>query len=537
MREEVTIVDREIVSALMDSFADKIGKERFDLWFGDGAPWEIHNSVLKIWVTDGFRLDRARGFRRELQLVCETLTGRALELEFDVEPPNADSTNQPSGRTGTGTAIDDVGTDDDGTHVATTHVATTHVATTRVATTRVATTRVATTRVATTDDINLGRGKAGRARSATAPWAATANGGPENPTPHSRFQFDPTRPRKREYRDLSSLVVGEANRMAIVSAQRVLRRPGEATPFLLYGPSGSGKTHILDAIRGEARRMGLRRVVMQTAEQFTSSFVEAIQGAGLPSFRSKYRDVAILILDDVQFFAGKRATLVELQHTFDSLIRDGRQIVLSSDRPPSELASLPQELRARLTGGLVADVSPPDFAMRCEMLDRWESARPFSKEVKQLVAKNVNGDARRLSGAINRLQVAAEAYNCEITVELAQRSLRDLFQAHRPVIGLRDIQDAVCETFGVDKECLHSGRRDRMAAHPRMLAMWLARKHTRAGLAEIGRFFGKRSHSTVISADKKVQSLVGEGGSVETSQGPCHVEDAIARVERRLQAG
>ena len=463
---------------MLDGLAGKIGKERFDLWFGDGSLWNIQGSTLQIRARDAFRLDRVRGFRRDIQEVCEMVAGHSLELSFAV---------------------------------------------------------------ASDDDL---------ARSAN--WLAPGQRCPDTPdrsqpstteikatSPNTLRVADPTtKPnRRRRDLDLSSMVVGESNRMAIASAKRILRCPGEATPFLLYGPSGSGKTHLLEAIRGEARRRGMRRVVFQTAEQFTSSFVEAIQGSGLPSFRTKYRDVAVLILDDVQFFAGKRATLVELQHTLDSLIRNGRQIVLSSDRPPAQLSTLPQELRTRLAGGLVADISTPDFAMRCEMLERSNSSLVLSPSVKRLIAELTTGDARRLAGAIHQLEVASEAYRCEVTLEFAERMLRDLFHAHQHVIGLRDIEEAVCEAFGVDKNCLRSSRRDRVATHPRMLAMWLARKHTRAGLAEIGRFFGKRSHSTVISADKKVQSMVGKGSCFETVQGRCNVEDAIARIERRLQAG
>ena len=483
MREELTIADREITPALMDGLAGKIGKERFDLWFGDGSPWQIHGSILRIEVSDAFRMERARGFRREIQQLCETIVGRSLELEFAVASTTNDNSDLHDGES--------------------------------------------PSQPSTTADSNQ----------PTLPFTNAAAGdlAPGDANGGGAYGGVPPRTR-RKYRDLSSLTVGESNRIAIVSAERILRRPGEASPFLHYGPCGSGKTHLLDAIRGEARKRGMRRVVMQTAEQFTSSFVEAIQGAGLPSFRSKYRDVALLILDDVQFFAGKRATLVELQHTIDSLIREGRQIVLSADRAPAELASLPQELRARLSGGLVADIAPPDFAMRSEILDRWDTQLHLSKDVKRWLAERMTGDARRLAGAIHRLEVASEAYQCEVTVEFAERSLRDLLYAHCSVIGLRDIEDAVCETFGVDRECLRSERRDRQAAHPRMLAMWLARKHTRAGLSEIGRFFGKRSHSTVISADKKVQSMVGNGGSMQTAQGPCHVEDAIARIEKRLQA-
>ncbi|MEO2011595.1 MAG: DnaA/Hda family protein [Pirellulaceae bacterium] len=468
----MTIVDREIVSALLDALAGKIGKERFDLWFGDGSLWNIQDSTLRIRARDAFRLDRVRGFRRDIQEVCEMVIGRSLELSFAVATD------------------DEVGSTAD------------HF----------------TAKLATKQD---------------GPQTATEVSSP-NPVRAAERSAKPKSGRK--YRDLSSMVVGDSNRMAVASAERILRCPGEASPFLLYGPSGSGKTHLLDAIRGEARRRGLRRVVLQTAEQFTSSFVEAIQGSGLPSFRSKYRDVSVLILDDVQFFAGKRATLVELQHTLDSLIRDGRQIVLSSDRPPAQLSAIPQELRTRLAGGLVADISTPDFAMRCEMLERSTCSLVLSSSVKRLIAELATGDARRLAGAVHRLEVASEAYHCDVTLEFAERMLRDLFQAHQRVIGLRDIEDAVCEAFGVDKNCLRSSRRDRVATHPRMLAMWLARKHTRAGLAEIGRFFGKRSHSTVISADKKVQSMVGSGSCFETLQGPCHVEDAIARIERRLQA-
>jgi chromosomal replication initiator protein len=318
----------------------------------------------------------------------------------------------------------------------------------------------------------------------------------------------------------------------------VIERPGQCNPLYIYGPSGCGKTHLLESIR-QAAAGRLRRIVMLSAEQFTSEFLEALKGSGLPSFRRRYRAVELLLLDDVHFFIGKRATLVELLHTVDSLLRAGRQLVLSADRSPAELSGMGPELVARMAGGLVCGMNLPDQPAREEIL-RGAFARLGAKTpaaVIEMMASNLSGDARQLRGAAHRLLACSEALQRPITKDLAESVLADVFRATCRTVRLSDIETAICDVFGIERQQLQSERRTRCISQPRMLAMWLARKHTRAAFSEIGSFFGGRSHSTVISASKKVNRWVRDNAGIEFGHGSCPIEDAIRHVETRLRSG
>ena len=307
---------------------------------------------------------------------------------------------------------------------------------------------------------------------------------------------------------------------------------------MIHGETGVGKTHLLEAIRSEALR-GSRRshVVYLTAEQFTSQFLEALNGQGLPSFRRKVRGVELLLIDDVQFFAGKKATQAELLYTIDTLLQDGRQVVLTADRPPAQLDRLSRELVARLSGGLVCPIEPPDFATRLGIVGEFcrRFKIPLPEEVQKLVAASIAGGARHLAGAINRLQAVSLAQQEPITRELTETTLAELTRQHGRRVQLPEIESAVCELFGVSAKSLKSSQRGKAVSHPRMLAMWLARKHTRSGLSEIGQFFGRRSHSTVISAHKQVERWMNSGAALDLADRSCNVEEAIRKAEQTLR--
>jgi chromosomal replication initiator protein len=335
-------------------------------------------------------------------------------------------------------------------------------------------------------------------------------------------------------------VLGPSNCVAFTAAQRVLQNLGQVSPLLVHGPTGTGKTHLLEGVAHAARQLrGVKRVVLMSSEQFTSYFLEALQGSGLPNFRRKYRDVDVLLIDDVQFFSGKRATLVELKHTVDTLLRDRRQLVFAADRPLAEISGLGPELLARISGGLVCRLEPPEEETRLRLVRHLAQRRHFAApdEVLQLIARRVSGDVRQLGGALNRLQATVEALPQPLTPELAESTLADVFRSATRIVRLPDIETAVCDVFGIDVRSLQSHRKSKTLAQPRMLAMWLARKFTRAAFSEIGEYFGRRSHSTVISAQKKVDHWLVGGGKVQLGPGDCDVRDALRRVEARLQTG
>lgn len=344
---------------------------------------------------------------------------------------------------------------------------------------------------------------------------------------------------QRRFASLRTFVTGEGNRLAFTSCEMIVDRPGEISPLYLYGPAGTGKTHLLEGIWSAVRRRNAKNVVFLSAEQFTNYFVEALKGKGLPSFRRKYRGTDVLIIDDVHFLAGKKATIGELQHTLDDMQRRGGQVVLSGDRPAGMLKELGQATMTRLASGMSCALQPADRATRLAIARQMATARRMevATSVLEFIADKLSGDARHLSGALNRLQAAAAAWGRPVDVQLAREALADMIRAGQRPVQLGDIERAVCNVMGLDHDKLQSPQKSKSVAHPRMLAMFLARKHTRAGLAEIGDHFGRRSHTTVVSADKRVRGWLDEHASLSVDGSTWCVDDAIRRIEGELRVG
>lgn len=335
---------------------------------------------------------------------------------------------------------------------------------------------------------------------------------------------------------LDSFVEGETNRLAIRAARSVVERPGVASPILFCGPTGTGKTHLLEGIVSGCRKRKLRTLLL-TADQFTSLFIEALQGQGLPSFRRKYRDVDVFVLDDIQFLPGKRATLVELQHTISEIERAHGQVVLASDRPLAELNGLGPDLVSRIQAGMVCSLAPVDAATRKtillnQMCERHISLEP---EVVDALAGALPGDGRLVRGALNRIELLAGRGSGPMNWGTLREALGDLLSFERAPVHLEDISRIVADFFGVPLESLRSGSKLRSVSGARMLAMWLARQHTRSGLTEIGRHFGSRSHSTVISAKQRIEELRLANDLVPGVRNKVSIADAIVRLESRLK--
>ncbi len=345
---------------------------------------------------------------------------------------------------------------------------------------------------------------------------------------------------RRKLCRLGDFVVGPSNRVAQTTASMVLEAPGRYSPVLLYGPTGVGKTHLLEGmLHGLRSRDNRLRTMYLSAEQFTSMFLEALRGSGLPNFRRKYRGVDLLCIDDIQFFCGKKATLVELLHTTESLAREGRQIVFTADRPPNELEGLGKELSARLTGGVMCALQSPDYATRLEITRRAATRMELEVpgDVLDFVASRLTQHAREISGALFRLQAASRAHARPISLSLAQECLADLAKSPERMVRLNDVSRAVCDLFELDERSLRSADKSQAVSHPRMFAMWLARKYTRAPLSEIGEYFGNRTHSTVISAQKKVDGWVAKKAQIGGPNAGLPIEDVLRRIEQRLRTG
>lgn len=487
---EVPKNDMDIVTPIRDRLAERLGHERFELWFGPSVQLRYENATLYVDASDTFTVERLRRqMRGEIAAATEEVLGSGVSVAFGVsESPPA--TACP--------AVETAVAQD--------------TATTSPALT--------TTPVVVTES---------PATPKSPPCDATSPATLPTPANHGAGR-----------RSLNDFVVGECNRLAWTAARQVPKRLGVVSPVFLHGPTGCGKTHLLEGITTATRRLpGRKRIVNLSAERFTSYFLEALKGSGLPSFRRKYRDVDLLLIDDVQFFIGKRATLVELQHTMDAMLRQGNQIVLAADRPPSELRALGLEITARMTGGLVCNIEPADEETRLGILQQVALQRGVDAphEVLQMMACQLHGDARQLVGALNRLQAASEALQADITLPMAEAALTDIFQATRRVVRLADINEAVSELFHLEPDALQSNRKARTIAQPRMLAMWLARDMTRAAYSEIGEFFGDRTHSTVISAKNKVNRWIKDETSIQLATGTYSVKEVVRRVQVKLRRG
>ncbi len=341
-------------------------------------------------------------------------------------------------------------------------------------------------------------------------------------------------------RCLEDIVVGESNRLAVTSIRMASEKWGGGSPFLVHGPTGLGKTHLLQALQAAVREKhaGLRALYL-SAEQFTDHFLEALRGSGLPSFRRKHRGTDLLLLDNLEFLSRKTATLEELAQTVEDLHRRGKQVAFASSVAPEQLEGISPEFLARLRGGLFCELQPPEFAMRREIARRMAARRSLEIEgdVLDYVAANFTRHAREISGALFRLQAASLAKQQPITLSLAERVLADLVNSASREVELPEIERAVCKVFGLSRQSLQSNCKSRAVSHPRMLAMWLARKYTRAALSEIGDYFGKRSHSTVISAEKKVGDWMDHGKSMNCGSKSRQIRDAVQEIEQALQIG
>ena len=309
-----------------------------------------------------------------------------------------------------------------------------------------------------------------------------------------------------------NFVVGKPNEFAYAAAKRVAESDQVSfNPLFLYGGVGLGKTHLMHAIAWEIRqRTPSRKVVYLSAEKFMYSFVRALRNQDTVSFKENFRSVDVLMIDDVQFISGKDATQEEFFHTFNALVDQGRQLVLSADKSPSNLEEIGDRLRSRLASGLVADLHPTTFELRLGILDAKaeQLGTQVPPKVKEFLAHKISSNVRELEGALTRLVAHVQLVGGQITLETAQDLLQDLLRAHDRRLSMEEIQKRVAEHFKIRISDMSSARRARAVARPRQVAMYLSKQLTSRSLPEIGRAFGGRDHTTVMHAVRKIEELV-----------------------------
>jgi chromosomal replication initiator protein len=307
----------------------------------------------------------------------------------------------------------------------------------------------------------------------------------------------------------ANFIVGSANRLAHAASLSVAERPGHAyNPLFLYGGVGLGKTHLMHAIGNQViAKFPRKRVVYATSEKFTNEFITSIQQGKIDEFRSRYRRIDLLLIDDIQFIADKERTQEEFFHTFNAIHEDGKQIVLSSDRPPKAILTLEERLRSRFEWGLIADLTAPDLETRIAILraKAEEGGVPIGSDVVEFIARKVVSNIRELEGALNRIVAYASMGAMPISIELAQAVLSNvLYNPKKRLVTPERITKAVADYYGVQIEALKGQKRDRAIVVPRQIAMFLMREETDVSLLRIGAELGGRDHSTVLHACDKI---------------------------------
>jgi len=318
----------------------------------------------------------------------------------------------------------------------------------------------------------------------------------------------------------SKFVVGASNQFAHAASRAVAEAPARAyNPFFLYGGVGLGKTHLLSSIGNYVMEKGDLRIAYVTTEQFTNEVINSIRYDKMIELRRRYRHVDMLLIDDIQFLAGKERTQEEFFHTFNALYEAGKQIVLSSDRFPKEMPSMEERLRSRFEWGLIADLQQPDIETRIAILRKKSEDEGIiiEDDVVQLLAANLKSNIRELEGALIRLGAYSSLIGQNITVDMAKIVLRDLLGTKKRVITIEDVQEAVATRFHIKIHDLKSKRRTKMLVYPRQIAMYLSRELTNASYPEIGRDFGGKDHTTIIHAWKQVEKGLEKDDTLQTT--------------------
>jgi chromosomal replication initiator protein len=463
----------ELEDALRAAVAERLGESKFGLWFGEGVRLGVDGDALEVGVPNAFFREWIQEhFTGSLVEAGERVAGRPLRLTF---------------------------------------------------------------RVATRPETKLGNGEHPGASEVHLPGslaeAAVAPASFFKTSEHPRSQ-------SRAAKRLDEFVTGPGNHLAHAAALEISQSAGKAfNPLVIYGGVGLGKTHLLQGIGAalRTRHPGLA-VVHLTAESFTNGFLDAMRAGALNAFRFRYRKAGALIIDDVHFLARARATQDEFLHTFNALVVEGAPVVLSADQHPKLIVRLSDELVTRFLGGMVVKVDAPDLATRREILKSKAAARrvDIPEVVIAYIAEHLRASVRELEGALHSLIAHALLTGKRLDLALAKTALRDTIHHTAQAVALRDVERVVCKLFQIDAETLKSSGRAREVAYPRMLAMYLARKHTGAAYSEIGRFFGDRNHSTVIAAEKKVAKWLRNEERNGLLAGFQTVAEALAALEGAL---
>jgi chromosomal replication initiator protein len=484
----LTTSQHDVTAALQTDLCKRIGLARYDLWFENKTRLTWENDVLVVGVANHFYQDwLQKTFANDIRESASAVSGRPIQVRFAIDPELFQAARRAQAEHGApvslarGSLSEDHGPQEHDQH-----------------------------------DLPT-----------LAPRPGTTGQGPQN-RPSSQ----------RRWRQLADFVVGACNRVAHASALSLVEEPGQGpSPLVFHGPVGSGKTHLLEGIyAGLKKTRPDWRLCYVTAEDFTNRFVQAMRLGKLTAFRKQFRDCDTLLLDDLHFLANKPATQEEFLHTLNCLLAEDRQVAVSCDCHPRLADQFLPELTDRLLGGAVWGVNLPDRDTRLEILRAKVGRRlaMIDAEVLAFLADQLRGNVRELEGALNSIHHLSRVTGRRIDLALAKEAVSDLLRHSVRVVQLADVEKAICTVLGLNPSDLQSKKRGWGHCHPRMLAMFVARKVTAATYTEIGQRFGGRNHSTTLAAEKKVKQWLDEDGTLTLGERQIRVRDVIDRINREL---
>lgn len=491
---------------LAEALTTAIGEPRYAKWFAGRTTFQVAGDVLTIGVSSPFMIKfMVREFREIAHTVARELLGLSAQVRFEVDDQATALSAQSAPQTLKQTAA----------------------------------------MVRSMEGNPSAAPRNGSASSVTATGVGVIAGvvggvNGSNSTVVTPSPLSPA-PRRRRFARLDDFVPGQGNQIALTMAQTVAEHPGEKyNPLYLYGTVGVGKTHLLEGIHAAIReRYPELTVTYLTAESFANYYTKALREKTQPAFRRKFRSMDALIVDDIDFLDAKKGIQEEFCHTIQDLLSYGRQVVLAADRHPKMLPNIRPELCSRFLSGLVTRLEAPDETNRLDILRRQSAllGLPMNEEAMNYIARKFSRNVRELLGAVNSLRNHYQTTGSPLTLTATRDALRDFERDCLRIVRAADIQQAVCELFGVQQPDLISARRTRQLSQPRMLAMYLTRQWTNAAYHEIGKQFGGRNHSTVMSAEKKMKDLLQRNTPIQISTRQWSAREIVAMLEEQLQVG